>query len=363
MARRATCVRVLGPVVAAFGQLDDAAAADVGIAIGLRDLLAVPRDVVEHQPFAQRQSHSVMSSAPRRRTIASSSTAPATDEIGAARLEPGHAQPFLEAELDELLPDAAQLLGRDAPVAQQRAGRAPLRPPSRCAPRLRIVPDVPITRSKPARAISSRYSPASRVDVLDQLALVARHQRIALDEALGQTDHAELEAAARFDVRADAARDFDAAAADVDDHGRFAGAADAVDRGQMDEPGFLRARDDARADSGLFGDRVEELAAVFGFADRAGRRRRGSRRRGAIRPAGGISTAPGARRASTSGVSARPSSPPAPRRTISFSRSMISKDRSGRTRTTIMCSELVPMSMAAMRIMWIPEHLPNAARL
>ena len=32
-----------------------------------------------------------------------------------------------------------------------------------------------------------------------------------------------------------------------------------------------------------------------------------------------------------SGVSARPSSPPAPRRTISFSRSMTSKDRSGRT--------------------------------
>ena len=51
-----------------------------------------------------------------------------------------------------------------------------------------------------------------------------------------------------------------------------------------------------------------------------------------------------------SGVSARPSSPPAPSRTISFSRSMTSKDRSGRTCTTIMCSELVPMSMAAIRI-------------
>src|SRR5437867_7352268 len=50
-----------------------------------------------------------------------------------------------------------------------------------------------------------------------------------------------------------------------------------------------------------------------------------------------------------SGVNARPSSPPAPSRTISFSRSMTSNDKSARTRATIMCSELVPMSMAASR--------------
>ncbi len=35
---------------------------------------------------------------------------------------------------------------------------------------------------------------------------------------------------------------------------------------------------------------------------------------------------------------------------MSFSRSITSNDRSGRTRTTIMCSEFVPISMAAMRI-------------
>ncbi len=35
---------------------------------------------------------------------------------------------------------------------------------------------------------------------------------------------------------------------------------------------------------------------------------------------------------------------------MSFSRSMTSKDRSGRTWTTIMWIELVPMSMAAMRM-------------
>ncbi len=50
------------------------------------------------------------------------------------------------------------------------------------------------------------------------------------------------------------------------------------------------------------------------------------------------------------GVRLRPSRPPAPSRTMSFSRSMTSKDRSGRTWTTIMWIELVPMSMAAMRM-------------
>jgi CHAD domain-containing protein len=47
------------------------------------------------------------------------------------------------------------------------------------------------------------------------------------------------------------------------------------------------------------------------------------------------------------GVRARPSRPPAPSRTISFSRSITSNEKSGRIRTTIMCTELVPMSMAA----------------
>jgi hypothetical protein len=45
-------LRVLGPVVAALGQLDDAAAPDVGVAIGLRDLLPVARDVVEDETLA-----------------------------------------------------------------------------------------------------------------------------------------------------------------------------------------------------------------------------------------------------------------------------------------------------------------------
>ena len=45
-------VRMLGPVAAALRELDDAAPPHVGIAVGLGDLLAVPRDVIEHQAFA-----------------------------------------------------------------------------------------------------------------------------------------------------------------------------------------------------------------------------------------------------------------------------------------------------------------------
>ena len=129
----------------------------------------------------------------------------------------------------------------------------------------------------------------------------------------------------------------------------FAGSADAVGGGQMDEAGLFGAGDDPRADAGLLDDRLQEFAAVLGLARRAGGGRddlvdlcdSASRRNF-------DSTCSAACMAS--GVSARPSRPPAPSRTISFSRSMTSKDRSGRTCTTIMWSELVPMSMAARRI-------------
>ena len=76
-------------------------------------------------------------------------------------------------------------------------------------------------------------------------------ERIGLDEALGQPDDAELEAAAELDGRSGAARDLDAAAADVDDDRDVARHADAVDRGQMDEPRFFGAGDDAWPDAGL----------------------------------------------------------------------------------------------------------------
>ena len=48
---------------------------------------------------------------------------------------------------------------------------------------------------------------------------------------------------------------------------------DAVDGGQVDQPRFFGARDDARPDAGFALDAREELAAVARFTRRAGRRR------------------------------------------------------------------------------------------
>ena len=44
-------LRVLRPVVAALRQLEDAAASDVGIAVGLGDFLTMARNIIEHQAF------------------------------------------------------------------------------------------------------------------------------------------------------------------------------------------------------------------------------------------------------------------------------------------------------------------------
>ena len=95
-------IGMLRPVVAPFRQLHDAAAADVGIAIGLRNLFPVARDVVEHEPFAQRhvaQRDLLSAQAPDDRVEQDGT---GNRQIGAARLEPGHPQSFFEAELDEL---------------------------------------------------------------------------------------------------------------------------------------------------------------------------------------------------------------------------------------------------------------------
>ena len=44
---------VLGPVVTSFRELDDASPPDVRIAVRLRDLLTMPGDVIENQPFTK----------------------------------------------------------------------------------------------------------------------------------------------------------------------------------------------------------------------------------------------------------------------------------------------------------------------
>ena len=112
---------VLGPVVAALGELDDAAAPHVRVAVDLRDLLPVPRDVVEDQPFAQRQI--AQRDLVRRRAagrIVSSRIAPATARSRASRIEAGNAQPLVRGSSGvSCLRSRCSCLADDATVAQR----------------------------------------------------------------------------------------------------------------------------------------------------------------------------------------------------------------------------------------------------
>jgi hypothetical protein len=128
-------------------------------------------------------------------------------EVGAPRLEPGHAQPLLEIERRQLLRTRRSCLARCGELRSTPSWPA-VAGGGATAPRLEMVPDVPITRSNPARAICARYLPTSS-SMCRPAALVAPVDRIGLHEALGQADDAELEAAAEsMSIRS--ARDFHA---------------------------------------------------------------------------------------------------------------------------------------------------------
>src|SRR4026209_41215 len=103
-------------------------------------------------------------------------------------------------------------------------------------------------------------------DVLGELLLVAARERIALDEALGQANHADLEALGGLDRGGRAERDLGAATSDVDDHGTCAADVHSVDRGKVDQSGFLSTGDHLRTNAGFRFNPREKLAAVTRFA-------------------------------------------------------------------------------------------------
>jgi len=83
-------VRVLRRVVAPLGQLDDAATPNVGVAVGLGDLLPVPRDVIEDETFPERviaQGDLFGAQAPQDGFEEHDAGG---CEVGAARIEPGN---------------------------------------------------------------------------------------------------------------------------------------------------------------------------------------------------------------------------------------------------------------------------------
>jgi len=112
-------VRVFRPVVAAFGEFDDAAAADVGIAVGLRDLLPVTGDVVEDQSFAKREvAQRDLGGAETLHDRIEQNRA-GDGQIGAPRLESGQPHTLLEIRVHERVPQPAQLLRRHTAASQR----------------------------------------------------------------------------------------------------------------------------------------------------------------------------------------------------------------------------------------------------
>ena len=116
-------LRVLRVVVAALGQFERAAAAHVGDPVDLGDLPPVAADVVEHQPFAQRQvaERELLRAEPPQDRVEQHGAG--DDEIGAPRIEAGHGEALLEVQRDDLFAQLANLLGRDAQVAELRRRR------------------------------------------------------------------------------------------------------------------------------------------------------------------------------------------------------------------------------------------------
>jgi hypothetical protein len=104
-------VRVFRPVIAPLRQLEDAAPPDVRISIGLRDLLAVLRNVIQDEPFSERQvAQGELGCAQAPDDLIHQNHA-RYGEVGASRLETGNPQPLLEAETDNLLAQPPHLLG------------------------------------------------------------------------------------------------------------------------------------------------------------------------------------------------------------------------------------------------------------
>ena len=115
-------VSVVGPVGAPLGQLDHAPATHVRVAVGLRDFLAVARDVIEHEPFAKRQiaERDLGRVQPAHDGVEQDGAG--DGQIRASRIEARHTEASFEIEARQHLARAPELLGGDAPIAERGVG-------------------------------------------------------------------------------------------------------------------------------------------------------------------------------------------------------------------------------------------------
>jgi CHAD domain-containing protein len=262
-------LRVCRIVAAPLAQLDDAPAAHVGIPLYGVDVGAIPLDVVEHQPFAQRE-------VAQGQILCAQLTEERVDEhragdgnVRAARVESRKLQPFVERQPRQPLPEPPKLacLHAHVPHLVWRVPRADREGPEG-QDRARGADDA----VKAALRDLFDEAPDFLADVLDEPAFVPAGQRVALHEPLGEANDAQLEAAARRHATAGAERDLRTPTADVDDHRGPRTDARRIHCGLVNQPSLFAAGDDADANPEVPMDCGDEIAAVFSLADGTGGR-------------------------------------------------------------------------------------------
>ena len=94
-------LRMLGPVAAALAELDDAAAANVGVALDLADASAVAVDVVEDEPFAKREiaERQVVGAEAAQNGIEQDRAGDV--QVRAPRIEARHVEPLFDVGFDQ----------------------------------------------------------------------------------------------------------------------------------------------------------------------------------------------------------------------------------------------------------------------
>ena len=260
--------RVLLVVAAALGQADHAPLPDVGVGLRPRDRPRVLVDVVEQDPLAQRPlaQHQL----PRAEALEDGveEDRAGHDDVRPRFVEAGDLQPRLDVGGGEPLPEGVDLVRGHRGVVQGVRHPAPALEGERAqgedGPR-RADDGV-----EPGGADPLHVGLDHLVEMLHQPGIVAGGERIGLDEVLGEAQHADLLGDAELEGVPAAQRQLDAAAADVHHQRAPPLEVDAVERGQVDEPRLLVARDRPGPDVELAADRLQEVLAVPGLAHRRG---------------------------------------------------------------------------------------------
>src|SRR5262245_49427382 len=231
-------IGVFGVIAATLREFQRAPATYVRDAVDLHDLAAIAPDVVEHQPFAQRQVAEGQFFGTETAKNRVEQHRSGHDQVRAPRVEARNRKSTLEVEFGDLFSDPADLLCGDMKVPQFR-WRSPTgggcRNRANAQNRARSADHTVETRREDLFAIAIDLG----VHVLDDLSLVAVRERVAANEPLREANRANLEAASQLDGARRSERNLDAATTDVDDDGAPAGYVNAVYRGLMNETRFF----------------------------------------------------------------------------------------------------------------------------